>query len=67
MEVIINENKEEVAAVCTLQQIADYKLGDKQKGIAIALNDKVIAKNEWQQIILKPNDKILIIKATQGG
>ena len=36
-------------------------------GIAFAVNEKVIPKNEWEKFQLKDNDKILIIKATQGG
>jgi sulfur carrier protein len=38
-----------------------------QKGIAVAVNNLVIPKAEWQTKILHENDKITIIKATQGG
>ena len=38
-----------------------------QKGIAVAVNNAVIPKAEWQDKILNENDKITIIKATQGG
>lgn len=36
-------------------------------GIAIALNETVIPKSEWEKIQLKNNDKIILIKATAGG
>jgi len=36
-------------------------------GIALAVNEKVIPKIEWNNFQLNDNDKILIIKATQGG
>ena len=36
-------------------------------GIALAVNEKVISKSEWEKFELKENDKILLIKATQGG
>jgi len=36
-------------------------------GIAFAVNDKVVPKTEWEKFQLNDNDKILIIKATQGG
>lgn len=39
----------------------------EQKGIAIAVNEEVIPKSEWSSESLKDQDKILIIKATQGG
>jgi len=38
-----------------------------QKGIAVAVNNAVIPKTEWPTKILNENDKITIIKATQGG
>ena len=36
-------------------------------GIAFAVNEKVVPKHEWEKFELNENDKILIIKATQGG
>ena len=36
-------------------------------GIALAVNEKVISKSEWEKFRLNENDKIVIIKATQGG
>ena len=38
-----------------------------QKGIAVAVNNAVVPKSEWQNKILNENDKITIIRATQGG
>lgn len=38
-----------------------------QKGIAVAVNNVVVPKSEWQNKILNENDKITIIRATQGG
>ncbi|MCK8520848.1 sulfur carrier protein ThiS [Aquimarina sp. D1M17] len=36
-------------------------------GIAVALNNEVISKENWGQITLKNEDQITIIRATQGG
>ncbi len=36
-------------------------------GIAVAVNDEVIAKNEWKDYLLKEQDDLLIVTATQGG
>ena len=36
-------------------------------GIALAVNEKVVPKKEWEKFELKENDKVLLIKATQGG
>ncbi|MBS1651046.1 MAG: sulfur carrier protein ThiS [Bacteroidetes bacterium] len=50
-----------------LKQLIDLELKDKQKGIAVAVNDLVIPAQKWEQTIIHKNDEILIIKATQGG
>ncbi len=44
-----------------LANIFDYT------GLAIAVNSKVILKEVWNTFMLNENDKVLIIKATQGG
>ena len=38
-----------------------------QRGIAIAVNDRVIPKSQWSQAELADGDVIEIIRATQGG
>ncbi len=39
----------------------------RENGIAVALNRKVVMKNEWQTTRLHDNDSILIISAVCGG
>ena len=36
-------------------------------GIAIAVNDNVIPRGEWNNYKLQPEDKVFVIRATQGG
>lgn len=67
MDILINNQKHTVSDSSTLQSIVNTQLGEKQKGIAIAVNDNVIPKLNWENHIIKSNDHILIIKATQGG
>jgi sulfur carrier protein len=40
---------------------------DVSKGIAVALNNKVVPRSEWNDCKVNSNDKLLLIKATQGG
>ena len=40
---------------------------DVAKGIAVALNNKVVPRSEWTNCKINHNDKLLLIKATQGG
>jgi len=36
-------------------------------GIAIAVNDNVIPREEWEQYRLQAQDSVFVIRATQGG
>ena len=37
------------------------------KGVAVAVNNRVVPRDKWDSFIIRENDNILIIKATQGG
>jgi sulfur carrier protein len=67
MTVFVNNNPINLTAVATLHQVLEKQNLHEQRGIAVALNNNVIPKAEWQQKALNDNDKITIIKATQGG
>jgi sulfur carrier protein len=67
MEITLNNKPKTVDEHCSLQQLLDEIIPEKQKGIAIAVNSLVIPKPNWDQHFLSNKDEILIIKATQGG
>jgi sulfur carrier protein len=67
MTVFVNSNPVTLTTVATLQYILEQQHLHEQRGIAVAVNNNVIPKTEWQQKALNDNDKITIIKATQGG
>ncbi len=67
MEITINQEKKDIEAGLTLEQLME-KLGyGKQEGIAVAVNDEVVPKGEWSRDMLKEADRVTIITATQGG
>ncbi|MES2396026.1 MAG: sulfur carrier protein ThiS [Bacteroidota bacterium] len=67
MEIKLNNIIKVFPEQCSVQQLLDEVIPEKQKGIAVALNNSVIPKTNWQNQFLKQNDEVLIIKATQGG
>ncbi len=67
MEITFNNNKQEIQEQASVQIIINNLIGDKQKGIAVAVNETVVPRAKWDSYVLQPNDKILVIKATQGG
>ena len=67
MELIINNKSEKIHSGSKLAELLmQLGLADK-RGIAVAVNNTVIAKPNWTNTELKENDKITIIRPTQGG
>lgn len=46
--------------------LAKAEMLDRQ-GIAVAVNQEVIPRNEWTEYRLQEHDEVLVITATQGG
>lgn len=68
MEITINNQVKNLSEKnLTVQQLLNMEIPDKQKGIAIAINNTVVPRIEWETKNIIQNDNILIIKATQGG
>ena len=36
-------------------------------GIAVAVNNRMVPRTEWEQFVLNENDELVIIKAVCGG
>jgi len=67
MLVYINEHERFVNDNCNIDTLLDLIDIKEKKGIAVAVNYEVIAKEKWNDVCLCENDKIIIIKATRGG
>ncbi|KUY29587.1 sulfur carrier protein ThiS [Elizabethkingia ursingii] len=68
MELIINHEKRNYEHLpSTLEALIHLEARGKSKGIAVAVNNQVIPKNDWGNTILQDKDSVLIITATQGG
>jgi len=67
MEITFNDHKHQVEEQTSVQTALNKWIGDKQKGIAVAVNETIVPKTQWESYILQPDDKVLVIKATQGG
>ncbi|CAN1559338.1 ThiS Sulfur transfer protein involved in thiamine biosynthesis [Flavobacteriaceae bacterium] len=64
---INNQTKQFPLDSLTVQALLDLEIPEKQNGIAIAINNTVIPKFNWNSHPIKETDDILIISATQGG
>ncbi|TKG94024.1 sulfur carrier protein ThiS [Puteibacter caeruleilacunae] len=66
MNVFVNEEVIELQTDASLTFLLE-QLNTPTKGIAVAVNQQVIQRTEWDQFKMTENDQVLIIRATQGG
>ena len=64
---INNQTKQFPLDSLTVQALLDIEIPEKQNGIALAINNTVIPKSNWNSHLIQETDDILIISATQGG
>ena len=64
---INNQTKQFTTDSLSVQALLDLEIPEKQNGIAVAINNTVISKSDWNSHPIQETDDILIISATQGG
>lgn len=66
MKVQLNNKEMELSPQSSIQQLTQT-MELPQAGVAIAVNNKMVPRAEWNQFILQENDQVVIIKAACGG
>ena len=65
MNIIINGKPADVKAANLKELAAELNL--PEKGVAIAVSNKMVPRTEWENTALSANDNVVIIKAACGG
>ena len=60
-------NDKEVETVATTLSLFSQEQNLPTTGIAVAVNNRMIPRTEWDSFTLNEDDNILIIKAVCGG
>ena len=66
MKIYINQQEIEVQDNISVKELLDMQQ-IAIEGTAIAIDNKLVPKNEWNDRILTDGNKITIIRATFGG
>ena len=66
MKIYINQKEIEVQDNISVKELLDMQQ-IAIEGTAIAIDNKLVPKNEWNERILTDGNKITIIRATFGG
>ena len=67
MKMKIKVNSKEVETGASNLLILSQELELPQTCIAVAVNNRMIPRTEWEQFVLHENDELVIIKAVCGG
>jgi len=67
VEVSINQKNYVLPEAGTLADVLPLLEIRQADGIAIALNEVVIPRSEWGRHELRSQDRVFVIRATQGG
>jgi sulfur carrier protein len=65
--IFVNDEPRPLIAGATVSSLAAELGFADRKGVAIAVNSGVVPRSAWLGHVLKPGDKVLVIRATQGG
>lgn len=66
LKLILVNNEPKSTKADTLQQFAE-ELELPGRGVAVAINNRVIPRGQWSETFLTENDSITVIKAAFGG
>lgn len=66
MKISVNEKEIEIDESASIPMLLE-KTNSPQQGVAVAINDTVIPRSEWDEFRISESDTVLIIKAAQGG
>ncbi len=67
MTLFVNNEPLEAPQPPTLAATLDQLALTPLRGIAVAVNDMVVARPDWPACQLQEHDRLTIIRATQGG
>ena len=66
MNVVVNGEPRVEPEGSTVEDLTDG-LGAARRGVAVALNDEVVARSAWAATPLHDGDRIEVLGAMQGG
>lgn len=67
MEVFINQQSYKLGRNSSLSAVLTALEITAARGIALAVNNKIVPRSRWDKFPLQEKDRITLIRATQGG
>ena len=67
MKILLNDNNLEISETTSLDILLNDLGQDDLRGWAVAINEDVIPRQDFENTFLSEGDRVLLIQATQGG
>ena len=68
MNVIVNEEKTELADGATVADLVEHLTGEvAEAGVAVAVEGRVVFRSAWQDTTLEDRARVDVLTAVQGG
>ena len=67
MVVFVNNTQHEFPPAATVAETLASLHIEAARGVAVAVNNTVVPRTEWNATALRDNDRLTVIRATQGG
>ena len=67
MKILLNDNDLEISDSTSIIMLLESIGRDDLRGWAVAINELVIPKDDFEKTFLSEGDRVLLVQATQGG
>jgi len=67
MKITVNDEQKEVSDQIAIAELLTLLSIQDPKGLAIAVNNRVVRRDNWDTHVLNEADCVILIKATKGG
>jgi len=65
--ILVNDRPRPLGSGAGVAQLVEDMGLARRRGVAVAVNGVVVPRAEWAGRLLQPDDRVLVIQATQGG
>jgi sulfur carrier protein len=65
--ILLNDRPHELAGPATLLALLEGQGLAERKGVAAAVTGEVVPRAAWETRMLADRDRVIVIRATQGG
>ncbi len=67
MTISVNNRTQDIPDCATVQQALEAMGIKAFNGMAVAIDNTIVKKENWPVYYLQPNDALVLIRASQGG